>query len=405
MSHGVVLVVDDEPLFRQSVTDALSVVGLTVIQAEDGRRALEQLAKRRVALMITDLKMPVMDGFELLWSMLNQRLRVPTIVLTAFGTPEMHARVLASGALAYMDKPVDLDALVGKVKQLLTQQPIGHVEGVTLPGLLQLVELERKTCTLFVTTEGGKFGVLGFRDGRLVSAKYGARTGVEAAKVVVRWTGVSVDIDPRAPESENVSEPLVGILMESMVDADETMRAAPSAKKSAPSWAPPAAGSWTPPTYLRDPQTPPETPPVEVRSQTEKLSATAPSVTEKERIMANVGQSLENLLQIDGAFGAALVDWRSGLTLGASGGAGRLDMELAASANTQVVRAKMAAMDALGIKGNITDILITLDEQLHIIRPLKKYPDLFLYLALDKAKGNLGLARAKTQQVETELAL
>ena len=121
--------------------------------------------------------------------------------------------------------------------------------------------------------------------------------------------------------------------------------------------------------------------------------------------MANVGQSLETLLTIDGAFGVALMDWRSGLTLGVMGGQGRIDMELAASANTQVVRAKIGAMEALGIKGSINDILITLDDQLHIIRPLKKYPDLFLYLAVDKTKGNLGLARAKTQQVESQLAL
>ena len=121
--------------------------------------------------------------------------------------------------------------------------------------------------------------------------------------------------------------------------------------------------------------------------------------------MANVGQSLETLLTVDGAIGAALVDWKSGLTLGIVGGHGRLDMELAASANTQVVRAKMSAMDALGIKGSITDILITLDEQLHIIRPLKKYPELFIYLAIDKTKGNLGLARAKTQLIESQLTL
>lgn len=119
--------------------------------------------------------------------------------------------------------------------------------------------------------------------------------------------------------------------------------------------------------------------------------------------MANVGQSLENLLTIDGAFGAALVDWRSGLTLGTVGGQGRLDMELAASANTQVVRAKMGAMEALGIKGAIQDILITLDDQMHLIRPSKAMPSVFIYLAIDKAKGNLALARMKLQSTEQEL--
>ena len=390
MSHGAVLVVDDEALFRQSVTDALTVVGLTVVQAEDGVRALDVLTKQRVAVMITDLKMPMMDGFELLSRMLNQRLRVPTIVLTAFGTPEMHARVLASGALAYMDKPVDLDDLVAKVHKLLSQDPIGHVEGVTLPGLLQLIELERKTCTLYITTGGGKFGVLGFIDGRIVSAKYGGRVGLDAAKVIAGWNDVSVDIDPRRPELENVTASLVSILMESAVDADDTGRGArPS--RTLPSWAPSA--------FLPEPSAP-----LEVRLSTDDDSAPAPT-RPKENLMANVGQSLETLLTIDGAFGVALVDWRSGLTLGVMGGQGRIDMELAASANTQVVRAKMGAMEALGIKGSINDILITLDDQLHIIRPLKKYPDLFLYLAVDKTKGNLGLARAKTQQVESQLAL
>lgn len=392
MESGTVLVVDDEALFRKSVSDALTEVGLTVLEAEDGKRALDLLTKHRVGLMITDLKMPVMDGFQLLTSMLNQRLRVPTIVLTAYGTPEMHARVLASGALAYMDKPVDLDALVERVRQLLMQKTIGHVEGVSLPGFLQLVELERKTCTLYVTTPAGKFGVLGFIDGRIVAAKYGGQSGVEAAKMIVRWAEVSVDIDPRKPEAQNVKDSLVSILMESMVDADDTERGT-RVTHDAPSWAPPNALA-----FMKV-----GAPPV-VRDVKSEAPASTPAPN-KEKLMANVGQSLETLMTNDGAIGAALVDWKSGLTLGTVGGQGKLDMELAASANTQVVRAKMSAMEALGIGGAINDILITLDEQLHIIRPLKKYPELFLYLAMDKSKGNLGLARAKAQQVESQLTL
>ncbi len=60
-------------------------------------------------------------------------------------------------------------------------------------------------------------------------------------------------------------------------------------------------------------------------------------------------------------------------------------------------------MKSLDIKGEIEDMLITLESQLHIIRPTAKHEDLFIYLVLDKAKANLALARRKVQAVENKL--
>ena len=108
-------------------------------------------------------------------------------------------------------------------------------------------------------------------------------------------------------------------------------------------------------------------------------------------------------MKIDGTIGTCLVDWTSGLTLGSVGGQGRINIELAGSLNCQVVRAKMEAMSALGIKGSVEDMLITLEDQYHLIRPLKKTPTVFLYVAIDRAKGNLGLARMKLQQIEAAI--
>ncbi|MCY1014147.1 hypothetical protein OV079_53270 [Nannocystis pusilla] len=65
----------------------------------------------------------------------------------------------------------------------------------------------------------------------------------------------------------------------------------------------------------------------------------------------------------------------------------------------------MATMTELGIKGAIQDILITLDDQIHLIRPLRRGENLFLYLAIDKVKGNLGLARHRLQKLESELVV
>ena len=121
--------------------------------------------------------------------------------------------------------------------------------------------------------------------------------------------------------------------------------------------------------------------------------------------MANISKSLEEAMKIDGAIAAALADWDSGLCLGTAGGGVRLNIEIAAAGNCQVVKAKMNTMNELGIRGAIHDILITLDDQIHLIRPLKKYDNLFLYIAVDKAKGNLGLARHRLQKIESELVL
>lgn len=121
--------------------------------------------------------------------------------------------------------------------------------------------------------------------------------------------------------------------------------------------------------------------------------------------MADIKKTLEELLKIDGAIGAVVADWESGMSLGHLGGQGRLDLEVAAAGNCQVVKAKMSTMKTLGIAGGIQDILITLDDQIHLLRPSKSMPSLFLYIAIDKAKGNLAMARMKLQTAETELRI
>jgi hypothetical protein len=119
--------------------------------------------------------------------------------------------------------------------------------------------------------------------------------------------------------------------------------------------------------------------------------------------MANIDASLKELMGIDGSMGCSIVDYTSGMSLGAAGSG--VDLELAAAGNSEVVKAKMATMKSLGIKGGIDDILITLDAQLHVIRPTAKHEGLFIYLVMDKAKANLALARRKVKSIEDDLEL
>ena len=118
--------------------------------------------------------------------------------------------------------------------------------------------------------------------------------------------------------------------------------------------------------------------------------------------MQNVQKSLEKLnRELAGFLGAALVDHESGMTLGTHGTG--INLDVAAAGNTEVVRAKLRVMEQLGIEGAIEDILITLDSQLHLIRPIGE--SLFLYIAIDKKQGNLGMARHIMARVAGDLRL
>ena len=122
----------------------------------------------------------------------------------------------------------------------------------------------------------------------------------------------------------------------------------------------------------------------------------------------NIEAALKEAMNIDGALGASLVDWESGMSLGAVGGGKYLDLDVAAAGNTEVIRAKMRTMESLRLDDAIEDILITLSKQYHLIRLLKSSRSeqgLFLYLVLDRQKANLALARHNLKRIESEITL
>ena len=119
--------------------------------------------------------------------------------------------------------------------------------------------------------------------------------------------------------------------------------------------------------------------------------------------MANLNESLQDLMTLDGALCAAAVDYNSGMLLGSIGTG--VDLELAAAGNTEVVRAKMKTMKSLGLNDSIEDILITLGKQYHILRPAEKINGIFIYYVLDSGRANLALARRKISDVESKITM
>jgi predicted regulator of Ras-like GTPase activity (Roadblock/LC7/MglB family) len=120
--------------------------------------------------------------------------------------------------------------------------------------------------------------------------------------------------------------------------------------------------------------------------------------------MANIQDSLQEIMNMDGAVGAALVDYQSGMTLGTMGG-GSLDMELAGASTTELVRAQKSSINQLGLDEKIDDILISLDSQYHLIKVFHENDNIFTYVVLDKQKSNLALARLNLKRIDGSLVI
>jgi two-component system, chemotaxis family, chemotaxis protein CheY len=117
----VILVADDSPTIRKFVSVALSVRGYEIISCSDGMEAIEILPTQKVDLVITDLNMPNVDGFELILSIRNntEYKDVPIIVLSSLGATEDIQRGLECGANSYLVKPFDPKRVAYEVSKYL----------------------------------------------------------------------------------------------------------------------------------------------------------------------------------------------------------------------------------------------------------------------------------------------
>ena len=114
-----ILVVDDEENIRHTLRGVLADEGFEVLEAPDGRRALELLRHVAPRLAIVDVWMPEMDGIELVERMRNQAPGVPIIVISGHGTIETAVRVIRLGAFDFLEKPFPLEALLSVVGRAL----------------------------------------------------------------------------------------------------------------------------------------------------------------------------------------------------------------------------------------------------------------------------------------------
>jgi CheY-like chemotaxis protein len=225
-----VLIVDDEKTVRVTLGEWFKnfVEGFNPIMAENGKDAVGVLSAQKIDLVITDLNMPKMDGFELLAHINNKYPAMPTIVMTAFSTDQIKAKISELGVVQFLEKPLNYDYLksidfhsLGMKTTAKKEESKSFVNGISLTSFLQLIDMEKKTCTLTIKC-GAKTGLLYLVNGDLVDAEAEALTGEKAAYEIICWDNVLIEIDNQCNRREkNVDFTTMHLLMEACRIKDE----------------------------------------------------------------------------------------------------------------------------------------------------------------------------------------
>ena len=221
-----VLLVDDDTEMLHALKEGFKKYqeSFAVLLAEDGQKALKGLKQNIISLVVTDLKMPNMDGFELLAHIMEHYPDIPVVIITGYSTPEMEQLARKGGAVGYIAKPFLIENLARQILTTLRKESEGGtLHNVSSGMFLQLIEMEQKTCTIRLEEKsGGEKGILFFSDGELLDARVNNMQGESAAHEIFSWDAVNLSIQNGCALKENkIQSDLQPLILEAMRRKDE----------------------------------------------------------------------------------------------------------------------------------------------------------------------------------------
>jgi CheY-like chemotaxis protein len=220
------LIVDDDKEMLLALKEGFKRYqeSFAVLLAEDGLKALDNLKANVISLVVTDLKMPQMDGFELLAHIMEHYPDIPVIMITGYSTPEMELLARQGGAVGYISKPFLIENLARQILATLRKESEGGtLHSVSSGMFLQLIEMEQKTCTIRLEDKSsGEKGILFFREGELLDARVNNLKGESAAHKIFSWDEVNLSIQNGCAMTENkIRKDLQPMILEAARQKDE----------------------------------------------------------------------------------------------------------------------------------------------------------------------------------------
>lgn len=204
LQDGLALVVDDDELYRERATRALQDIGLEVVTARNGVDALGQALRRRPDVILSDVTMPEMDGWQLL-RLIRSRphlAQIPVIFLTRLTSDGERLLGYRLGVDDYVGKPFTAAELGARVRRIVERTRAqggapankalrGDLSQVALPSMLSLVEMERRTGVLTLVCDD-ELATLYLREGAVVridlNPRFADKSGIDRFFHVLSWT-------------------------------------------------------------------------------------------------------------------------------------------------------------------------------------------------------------------------
>lgn len=215
-----ILLIDPDTLLQEMIESGLRLFhpGIEVLKAQNPEVALQLLNERKVEAIITELEFTgsTRPGRLFLEELAKALPQLPIIVLTDAPFHEFPGSLRAAAVLA---KPPELDLLLRRVDQLVRENRESILRGISLESFLQVLEVERKTCTLTVTSQN-QVGKLYVFEGKLIHAETNDHAAKAAAFAMLSWPDYSIKIVEKCDAQPTITERLNAILMEWCVNKD-----------------------------------------------------------------------------------------------------------------------------------------------------------------------------------------
>jgi CheY-like chemotaxis protein len=224
-----ILVLDDDPDFLELCQELLATLPSEpeVKAATSGSHAIAVLDSDPQSLLMTDLKMPGMDGFQVLSIVKRRHPDLKTIVMTGEADSEFRDRAYAIGIDLFVEKPKtpsEIKQFVDCVESLLEREQLGGFRGVQSKSLSDIVQMESMSMasTTLKITNGPLIGKIWLDGGDLVDAEVGSETGEDAFKRIMSWkSGVFENLPVDSSRERAIFSSIQGLLLDSAQTLDE----------------------------------------------------------------------------------------------------------------------------------------------------------------------------------------
>jgi CheY-like chemotaxis protein/predicted regulator of Ras-like GTPase activity (Roadblock/LC7/MglB family) len=354
-----ILIVDDEESMVFSIQDYLSSYAYC-LGATNYEEAISLLEKEKdISLVISDIRMPNKDGFDLLMWLRENRPQVKVVMITAYGSPSVRALAKQKGAVVYLEKPLDLEQLLQVVGHLMEHKGFSvALNDMELADVLQFLSFANKAAKVQVFNPLGEKGEIGLAGEEILWIRSGSKEGEEAFYEIMSWEGGSFEVFPlekveKRPEEDKLLVPLSFLLLEEARRRDEER--------------------------------------VTIGEEQEETVS-----TQEEAVGIDLAKELARWQTgVDGFAASALIRM-DGTYIAGTCNVPNVDLSVPAAYNAKTLNTIVENLNATK-RGNWEEILITTDT--HYIIWQKLTNDVFLSLTLDRAQGNVGMGRLQMDQL------